>query len=194
MRKTLFVLALLASALSIPLTAHADTIDQFTFNFPHTSDGFAGVFTIDIPASPPPNYYGGLGTCSAPNCIVVLGTDPTESTDWLVIFTEVSPTETEISYAHYSPGSPFPPARAYGTIFDLPALFTGPVSAPTFLTGTFNGVYRDVPVFVLPPFPGTLTIEPLTNSTVPEPSSFALMATGILGAITTLRYRRSIKI
>jgi hypothetical protein len=31
MRKALFTLALFASALTIPLTAHADTIDQFTF-------------------------------------------------------------------------------------------------------------------------------------------------------------------
>lgn len=190
MRKTLFVLALLASALSIPLTSHADTIDQFTFNFPHPSNGIDGTFTIDLPASPPPSYLGGHGTCFASDCITVIGTDPTDSTHFLVIFTEVSPTETQVSYAPYFLDSPIPPARAFGTILDLPALFTGPVSAPTFLAGTFNGEYRDVPVFPQS-FPGTITIEPLTNSTVPEPSSIALMATGILGAITTLRHRKS---
>ncbi|WP_353068841.1 PEP-CTERM sorting domain-containing protein [Tunturibacter empetritectus] len=66
----------------------------------------------------------------------------------------------------------------------------GPADAPTVLTGTFDGML--VPDAPIPNIPGTITIEPLTNSTVPEPSSFALMATGILGAITTLRYRRFI--
>ena len=191
MRKTLFAFALLTSALSIPLTAHADTIDQFTFNFPHPSNGFPSTFTVDLPSTPPPSYLGGLlGACPASDCITVLGTYPTQSSHILVNFTEISPTETEVSYAFYNLSSPIPPARAFATIFNLPALFTGPVSAPTFLTGTFDGEYRDVPVFPQS-FPGTITIEPLTNSTVPEPSSFALLATGILGAITTLRHRRS---
>ncbi|MBB5338608.1 PEP-CTERM sorting domain-containing protein [Tunturiibacter gelidoferens] len=179
MRKTLFALALLASALSIPLTAHADTIDQLSFDFPHISDGHPGVLTIDLPASPQPYlpFVSGL----------FLG--QSGSVDYLVQIGELSPTETLIGYAFYV-GGPIPPARAFTQIYFTTALLTGPVDAPTFLTGTFNGVYKiDVPF--LPPYPGTLTIEPLTNSTVPEPSSLALMATGILGAITTLRHRKS---
>jgi hypothetical protein len=191
MRKTLFALALFASALSIPLTAHADAIDQLTFNF--TKPGFVPAnAVIDIPASPPPSYLDGLfGVCPASNCITVLGTSPTGSNYYLVNFYEDSPTETFVTYAYYTAlFDPIPPARAFLNISGFPALFTGPVSSPTFLTGTFDGEYQ--PVVEYPSIPGTLTIEPLTNPTVPEPSTFALMATGILGAITTLRYRKSI--
>jgi hypothetical protein len=190
MRKTLFALALLASALSVPLIAHADTIDQFSFNFVTPPIGFQTIITIDLPASPPPSYFGGYGECPPLTCISVLGTSG--SNYYLVNFLQLSPTETLVGYAEYpSLSSPFPPARAFTQIL-APNLFTGPFDAPTFLTGTFNGeLETDIPFF--PPFPGTITIEPLTNSTVPEPSSFALMATGILGAISTLRYRRSIK-
>jgi len=188
MRKTLFALALFASALSIPLNAHADAIDQLTFNF--TKPGFVPAdAVIDIPASPPPSYLDGLfGVCPASNCITVLGTSPTGSNYYLVNFYEESPTETFVTYAYYGNlSAPIPPARAFLQISGLPALFTGPVSAPTFLTGTFNGEYQ--PVVEYPPIPGTLTIEPLSNPTVPEPSTFALMATGILGGITTLKRR-----
>jgi hypothetical protein len=188
MRKTLFALALLASALSIPLTAHADTIDQFSFNFVTPPIGFQTIITIDLPASPPPSYFGGFGECPPSSCISVLGTSGPNT--YLVNFGQLSPTETIVGYAQYDNlSSPFPPARAFTQIL-APNLFTGPIDAPTFLTGTFNAVLEtDIPF--LPPFPGTITIEPLTNSTVPEPSSFALMATGILGAITTLRHRKS---
>jgi hypothetical protein len=52
MRKALFTLAVFASALSLPLGAHADIIDQFTFNF-DTLPGYLPVHaTIDLPASP----------------------------------------------------------------------------------------------------------------------------------------------
>jgi hypothetical protein len=190
MRKTLFAFAILASALSIPLTAHADTIDQLTFNF--SRPGFLPADAIiDIPASPPPSYLNGLfGFCPASDCITVLGTSPTGSNYYLVNFAEVSPTQTSISYAYYgSLDAPIPPARAFYQIYGLPALFTGPVSAPTFLNGTFDGEYQAVVEF--PPIPGTLTIEPINNPAVPEPSTLTLMATGLLGAITTLKHRKS---
>jgi hypothetical protein len=180
MRKTLFALVFLASALSIPLTAHADAIDQLSFNFPHPPDGHPGVLTIDLPASPQPLFgVSGLGYVGQSG-----------SFNYLVRVLELSPTETIVEYANYL-SCCIPPPRAFTNIFLTTTVFTGPVDAPTFLTGTFDGVYEtDFPKFPNS-FPGTLTIEPLTNSTVPEPSSFALMATGILGAITTLRHRRS---
>ncbi|WP_433983188.1 PEP-CTERM sorting domain-containing protein [Tunturiibacter empetritectus] len=127
-----------------------------------------------------------MGSCPPDYCITALGQSGSENL--LVHFIQLSPTEMLVGYAFYQSG-PIPPSRAFTQIL-LPLLFTGPVDAPTFLTGTFDGLYEtDIPF--LPPYPGTLTIEPLTNSTVPEPSSFALMATGILGAITILRHRRS---
>jgi len=189
MRKTLFALALFASALSIPLAAHADAIDQLTFNF--TKPGFVPAdAVIDIPASPPPSYLDGLfGDCPASDCITVLGTSPTGSNYYLVNFIEISPTQTSISYAYYGAlFDPIPPARAFNQIYGFPALFTGPVSAPTFLSGTFDGEYE--PVIEFPSIPGTLTIEPINNSAVPEPSTLTLMATGLLGAITALKHRK----
>jgi hypothetical protein len=129
-----------------------------------------------------------FGQCSSGDCIVVLGHSGSYTP--LLEFDQLSPTETLVEYAPYFLNSPFPPARAFTKILvSGPPLFTGPFDAPTFLTGTFNGEYY-TGLFGFPLFPGTLTIEPLTNSTVPEPSSFALMATGILGAITKLRHRR----
>jgi hypothetical protein len=188
MRKTLFVLALFASALSVPLTARADAIDVFTFNFPVPSGFVPAILTVELPASPPPSYSGGLGICPPSNCISVLGSSG--SNTYLVNFLQFSPDSTLVEYAMYDNllGPP-PPPRAF-TQISAPALFTGSIDAPTFLTGTFEGEYQ--PVVGFPSFPGTITIEPLTTPTVPEPSTFALMATGILGAITTLRHRKSI--
>ncbi len=84
-----------------PLTAHADAIDQLTFNF--IKPGFVPAdAVIDIPASPPPSYLDGLfGVCPASNCITVLGTSPTGSNYYLVNFYEESPTETFVTYAYY---------------------------------------------------------------------------------------------
>jgi hypothetical protein len=188
MRKALFALPLLASVLILPLTAHADTIDQFTFNFA-TPPGFVPAnVTIDLPASPPPSYLGGFGECPPAECISVLGHSGSHT--YLVNFSQMSPTETFVGYAIYDDLSgPLPVPRAFTKIF-APTLFTGPVDAPTFLTGTYDAEYE--PVIGFPLFPGTITIEPLTASTVPEPSTFTLLATGILGAITTFKQRKFI--
>jgi hypothetical protein len=53
-RKTLFTLALLASALSLPLAAHADTIDDFVL----TGDGHIITYSLPATASFPdhPNF------------------------------------------------------------------------------------------------------------------------------------------
>ena len=74
MRKALFPLALLASAFTLPLTAHADTIDDFvltgngetvTFSLPAT-----GVYTLHLhfdnfSASGPGTIDGAPGTAGA---------------------------------------------------------------------------------------------------------------------------------
>ena len=67
-----------------------------------------------------------------------------------------------------------------------------PLATVMFLPGTyslpqfFNGIPQNTQGGIL----FTLTITPEAAST-PEPSTFAMMATGILGAITTLRSRKS---
>ena len=69
-------------------------------------------------------------------------------------------------------------------------LFTGPDNDPHVLTGTYdhssfslNSQYQV--------FDGTATITDTTPSAVPEPSSFALMGTGILGGLAAVRRRFS---
>jgi hypothetical protein len=185
MRKTLFALALLTFALS--RTARADAIDVFTFNFPVPPGFLPADLVVDLPASPPPSYLGGLGICPPSNCISVLG--HSGSNTYLVNFLQFSPGSTLVEYAIYDNLQGPPPVQRAVTEVSVPSVFTGSIAAPTFLTGSFEGEYQ--PVIEFPTFPGTLTIEPLSSSTVPEPSTFVLLATGILGAITTLRHRKS---
>src|ERR1700730_12150123 len=106
MRKTLFAIAFLASALSIPLTAHAETIDQLSFDFPHGPDGHPGVLTIDLPASPQPLFgVSGLGYVGESALAI-----------YLVRFLELSPSETIVGSAGYLSFC-IPPARAFTQIY-----------------------------------------------------------------------------
>jgi hypothetical protein len=187
MRKALFTLALLASAFTLPLTAHADAIDQFTFNF-NTAPTFTPVhLTIDLPASPPPSPYTGINGCAV-NCFAVVA-ETASNIPYVFYFLQFAPGSTFVEFAMYNPifGPPLAPG-AYTKISASEDLFTGSLSDPTFIPGTFDGQYMAVVGF--PSFPGTITIDPVATTT-PEPSTFALMATGILGAITTLRSRKS---
>jgi hypothetical protein len=187
MRKALFTLALLASALTIPLTAHADAIDQFTFNFPTTSTFIPVHLTIDLPASPPPSPYTGINGCAV-DCFAVVGETASNPNPYVFYFIQFAPGSTLVEFATFNPifGPPSAPG-AYTKIFASEDLFTGSLSSPTFIPGTFDAQYMAVVGF--PSFPGTITIEPISTTT-PEPSTFALVATGILGAITTLRSRK----
>jgi hypothetical protein len=92
-----------------------------------------------------------------------------------------APGSTGVEFAFYS-GGPLPVQRAYTLIFAPEDLFTGFLSDPTFIPGTFDAVYT--PFAGSPSFPGTISIDPIETSTL------AMMATGILGAITTLRSRK----
>jgi hypothetical protein len=187
MRKALFTLALLASALTIPLTAHADAIDQFTFNFPTTSTFIPVHLTIDLPASPPPSPYTGINGCAV-DCFAVVGETASNPNPYVFYFIQFAPGSTLVEFATFNPifGPPSAPG-AYTKISASEDLFTGSLSSPTFIPGTFDAQYMAVVGF--PSFPGTITIEPISTTT-PEPSTFALVATGILGAITTLRSRK----
>jgi hypothetical protein len=179
MSKSLFTLALLASAFTLPLAAHADAVDQFTFNFVTPPGYVSGDLTIDLPASPPLSPFTGF-ICT--NCFVVVG----ES--YIFQFSQPAPGSTSVEFAQYSGSGPLPVQRAYLSFSAPEDLFTGSLSNPTFLTGTFDAEYR--PFSTAPEFPGTITIGAV-DTTVPEPSTFAMMATGILGAITTLRSRKT---
>jgi hypothetical protein len=187
MRKALFPLALLASALTLPLTAQADTIDQFIFNF-DTTPGFLPVhLTINLPASPPLSPYTGISGCAV-DCFAVVGQTASNPNPYVFYFIQFAPGSTLVEFATFNPlfGPPLAPG-AY-TKISAPDLFTGSLSTPTFIPGTFDAQYMAVIGF--PNFPGTITIEPI-DTTTPEPSTLALMATGVLGAIATLRSRKA---
>jgi hypothetical protein len=183
MRKALFTLALLASAFTLPITAHADAIDQFTFNF-NTTSGIVPVhLTIDLPASPPPSPYTGINACAV-DCFAAVG--QSGSSSYVFDFIQFAPGSTLIEFATFNPifGAPTAPG-AYTTII-APDLFSGSLSNPTFLTGTFDAECMAVVGF--PNFPGTITIDPI-NTTTPEPSTLLLFATGLATGILAIRDR-----
>jgi hypothetical protein len=124
----------------------------------------------------------------AVDCFAVVGQTASNPDPYVFYFIQFAPGSTFVEFATFNPifGPPSAPG-AYSLIVASEDLFTGSLSNPTFIPGTFDGVYR--PFFSSPDFPGTITIEPI-DTTVPEPSTLALMATGILGAITTLRSRK----
>ena len=76
---------------------------------------------------------------------------------------------------------------AFGPTFNLtgPQLFTGAISAPTFLTGSFALFAFDDQSAA-----GTLTISNL-SSAVPEPSTWAMMLLGFGAVGAIMRGRRS---
>jgi hypothetical protein len=177
MSKALFTFALLASAFTLPLTARADTIDQFTFNFV-TPPTFTPVhLTIDLPASPPPSPYTGINGCAV-DCFAVVGQTASSINPYIFYFIQFAPGSTLVEFATFNPLFGPPSAPGAYTKISGPDLFTGSLSNPTFITGTFDAEYMAVPGF--PNFPGTITIEPI-DTTVPEPDTLILFATGALG-------------
>jgi hypothetical protein len=102
-------------------------------------------------------------------------------------FFQFAPGSTIVNFALYSGFGPLPVDRAYTQIFASEDLFTGSLSNPTFIPGTFDAVYRPFPGS--PDFPGTINIEPI-DTTTPEPSSLTLLGTGTLCIISLAARRR----
>jgi len=160
MRKALFTLALLASAFTLPLTAHADTIDDFVL-----TDPIGDTITFSLPASTPvfgPSEPGQFETFP-----VLMSFNPpyfgSEFLDGqLIFYSTLAGGGLEVMFFH--PGG----TTRFTDHGDL--LYAGTTADPTFLNGIFN-VETD-----------TLTITPETGP-VPEPYPLVLLATGVLGVL-----------
>jgi hypothetical protein len=179
MRKALFLLALLASAFTLPLAAHADTIDDFVIT------GGGNLITFSLPASPP----GNLRTCPTgiiTSCLPGSETDFSVST--LVTFDGVTTLESiDFPTGRFGGGLSLTQLRLFGN----GELFTPDAANPTFLIGSFN-LSAINPSGNPPIIAYDLTITPKTSAATPEPSSLALLATGALGLIAfTARRKRA---
>ncbi len=177
MRKSLFLLAFFVSALTLPLTAHADSMDDFTI----VGGGHTITYSLDSSITFPNFSLFNFFTASAPTTID--GTSGyVETGDYYDtgIFPHVSlilsvPDAVFGATQIYLLGPPF-------IDFDFVSPTTG---IATFVTGMYT--LQGLSSFGLqpldPPVTYTLTISPETSAPTPEPSSLILLTTGALGLI-----------
>ena len=174
--------------------AHADV---YNFNFQGIEIGRFGSEPIDInlavntkellPESSPYYYYCAVSNVS---CFIALAPAVKGSNsqvaqsyylvteDYLLVFDdETSPFNTEDERFNFLPSTSNTPFM----------LFSGPTDNPVISTGVFNfessGYHYSVS--------GPATITDLSGNPVPEPSTLALLSTGILGLVGVVRRTRA---
>jgi hypothetical protein len=207
MRKTLFALPLLASALILPLAAHADTI---TFSVSVIGSGSFGdtAFTdkrVTITESQPAELVtegiiesggtpGSFGLCfEAGSTITVQGLGTSGGPEQACVF------------HNFTGGGVYNIGDGEGGLFiDVPLDFdsfqssVGPVPGNAIVNDSCDN-FGDPHPHPCPPFFGDLTFTSyeantgiaalIVTSSTPEPSTFVLLATGLLGVGCMLRRR-----
>jgi hypothetical protein len=189
MRKALFTLTLLASAFALPLTVHADTIDDFvltgaghtiSYSLPATSS-FLDFSLFNFFSEGAPATIDGVSGYSVGGLYYVEGPPTT-----LIL----SVPSSVFGVTQLRLGGP----KFFSVDFENiqePFPYTGLV-VPTFTPGTYTLFQQDN--FLDPLFPAvdfTLTITPETSTApTPEPASLTLLATGALGIISVAARRR----
>jgi hypothetical protein len=191
MSKALFT-TLVASALFLPRIAHADTIDDFVL----TGDG--NIITFSAPDSFTVPNHPHLASASLTNIassVNGLSGYSSNLTFYLPTFPFRGGLDISLSpsisgggpdtYTNYQLQGPdvawlvVPNLDPLATITFFPGTYS--------LTTFFNGVPEDTQGAI----PFTLTITPEAASATPEPSTFVLLGTGVLG-LTSLARRRLI--
>jgi hypothetical protein len=165
MRRILLPLLLFLPA--IPLTAHANSIDNFVL-----TDIAGDTIAFSLPASPP--VFGPSDPFLFETFLLPLSFHPpffgNKILDGQIVFYSALG-GGGLDVIIYHPGNP----TSFIDNGDL--LYSGTTTDPTFLTGTFKVDSE------------TLTITPQTGP-VPEPSTLVLLATGTLGFLRFARQRR----
>jgi PEP-CTERM motif-containing protein len=190
MRKTLFTITLLASAFTLPLIAHADTIDDFVLT------GNGETVTFSLPATGVYTLHLHFNSFSASGPGTIDGAPATVGAAFYVRYFEIVQGAPDLSVGSNPPSS-IP--NLYGSIpyswFVVPAEFPNPSDEGTFNVTFIPGTYQlsNTGPFFHPPtlLDFTLTITPETpTAPTPEPASLTLLATGALGIISVAARRR----
>ena len=195
MRKPLFTLALLASAFTFPLTANADTIDDFMLT------GGGETVTFSLPATGVYTLHEHFDSFTASGPGIIAGESATVTATFYVQYFEGVPQAPALGISSV-PLSDIP--SLYGSIpyswFVVPAQNPNPTDEGTFNVTFVPGTYQlsnTGPLGAIgpsppPPLDFTLTITPETpTAPTPEPASLTLLATGALGIISLATRRRT---